>query len=376
MAQIGELELCYETFGDAGDPPLLLVMGLGTQMIGWPDGFCAAARRPRLPRHPLRQPRHRALDPLPPVPRRRRCASSLRARQARRPHYTLADMADDGIGLLGRARDRARARRRRLDGRHDRPADGGPPPGPRALARLDHVQHRPPLEGPPGLRVYPLFMRRPAREPRRGDRVDAARRCAMIGSPGFPFEEDALRAVAQQSFERGHDPAGSARQLAAILTRATATPELRELDRADRRDPRHARPARHAVRRARDGRRRSPAPGSSRSTAWATTSRAARGTGSWTPWWRTRSARMRPRGTPPPRSLPRVDVAHPPRRRRGAGPTCARSGSSCTTTTRRSAARRSGRTSTTTPRGRRAARSTASSSPAAASPRWPSATAS
>src|SRR4051794_26659293 len=36
----GEIEIAYETFGDAGNPPVLLVMGLATQMIGWPDDFC------------------------------------------------------------------------------------------------------------------------------------------------------------------------------------------------------------------------------------------------------------------------------------------------------------------------------------------------
>ena len=34
------ITLCYETFGDDADPPLILIMGLGTQMIGWPDEFC------------------------------------------------------------------------------------------------------------------------------------------------------------------------------------------------------------------------------------------------------------------------------------------------------------------------------------------------
>ena len=34
------IEIAYESFGRASDPPLLLVMGLGTQMLGWPDGFC------------------------------------------------------------------------------------------------------------------------------------------------------------------------------------------------------------------------------------------------------------------------------------------------------------------------------------------------
>ena len=35
------ITLCYETFGDPADPPALLVMGLGTQMIAWHEDFCA-----------------------------------------------------------------------------------------------------------------------------------------------------------------------------------------------------------------------------------------------------------------------------------------------------------------------------------------------
>src|ERR1700716_4028188 len=36
------IDIAYERFGDAQASPVLLVMGLGTQMLGWPDGFCAA----------------------------------------------------------------------------------------------------------------------------------------------------------------------------------------------------------------------------------------------------------------------------------------------------------------------------------------------
>jgi pimeloyl-ACP methyl ester carboxylesterase len=38
----GVIEICYETFGDEQSPPLLLVMGLGAQMIAWPDDWCRA----------------------------------------------------------------------------------------------------------------------------------------------------------------------------------------------------------------------------------------------------------------------------------------------------------------------------------------------
>jgi len=41
----GDIELAYETFGDPGQPPVVLVMGLAMQMIAWPDEFCGAIRR-------------------------------------------------------------------------------------------------------------------------------------------------------------------------------------------------------------------------------------------------------------------------------------------------------------------------------------------
>jgi pimeloyl-ACP methyl ester carboxylesterase len=41
-ARHGDIEICYETFGDRRRPPLLLVMGLGAQMIAWADDWCTA----------------------------------------------------------------------------------------------------------------------------------------------------------------------------------------------------------------------------------------------------------------------------------------------------------------------------------------------
>jgi pimeloyl-ACP methyl ester carboxylesterase len=38
----GDIEVCYETFGDEQAPALLLVMGLGAQMTAWPDDWCRA----------------------------------------------------------------------------------------------------------------------------------------------------------------------------------------------------------------------------------------------------------------------------------------------------------------------------------------------
>ncbi|HYI20189.1 MAG TPA: alpha/beta hydrolase, partial [Solirubrobacteraceae bacterium] len=47
-----------------------------------------------------------------------------------------------------------------------------------------------------------------------------------IGSPDYPFDEDEIRDIAVRSYERGYDPAGAGRQLAAILAAGDRTREL------------------------------------------------------------------------------------------------------------------------------------------------------
>src|ERR671926_805105 len=97
MAAVGEVELCYETFGDSADPALLLIMGLGTQMVAWHDDFCEqlAGRGFFVIRHDNRDiGRSTHLSHLP--------APSLwkLATRDRNPPYTLADMAGDSVGVL------------------------------------------------------------------------------------------------------------------------------------------------------------------------------------------------------------------------------------------------------------------------------------
>ena len=41
FASAGDLTLCYETFGSPSDPTMLLIMGMGFQLVHWPDAFCS-----------------------------------------------------------------------------------------------------------------------------------------------------------------------------------------------------------------------------------------------------------------------------------------------------------------------------------------------
>ncbi len=97
FTSVGEIELAYETFGERADPPVLLVMGLGSQMIYWPDELCEAlaADGYLVVRFDNRDAgRSSVLDRHEPPDLRRVVAGELEA------PYLLADMAADAVGLL------------------------------------------------------------------------------------------------------------------------------------------------------------------------------------------------------------------------------------------------------------------------------------
>ena len=94
----GGIELAYERFGDPADPPLLLVMGLATQMLGWADEFCAglAARGLSVVRFDNRDiglSTHLHDAPEPDV-------MAAVGGDLSSASYTLSDMARDTAGLL------------------------------------------------------------------------------------------------------------------------------------------------------------------------------------------------------------------------------------------------------------------------------------
>jgi pimeloyl-ACP methyl ester carboxylesterase len=226
MAQVGELELCYETFGDPAAPPMLLVMGLGTQLVGWPDGFCAALadRGFHVVRYDNRDiGRSTHLRHVRPP-----TTSQLLRRDRAAAAYDLGDMAADGVGLLDALElPTAHVVGASMGGMIAQVMAARHPDRVASLASvMSNTGHR--WRGMPGLRVYPMFLRRPARD--RAGAIDAAVQAfRVIGSPGFPFDEAELRSIAERSYDRGHDPAGTARQLAAILASGDRATDLRRI---------------------------------------------------------------------------------------------------------------------------------------------------
>jgi pimeloyl-ACP methyl ester carboxylesterase len=98
LAPVGGLQLAYETIGDPGGVPTLLVAGLGSQMLRWDEGFCGllADRGRFVVRFDNRDVgRSSSIDggPRPDV------VAALGG-DASSASYTLEDMADDAVGLL------------------------------------------------------------------------------------------------------------------------------------------------------------------------------------------------------------------------------------------------------------------------------------
>jgi pimeloyl-ACP methyl ester carboxylesterase len=221
--RVGDVDIAYETFGDPSQPALLLVMGLATQMIAWHDDFCAelAGRGFHVIRFDNRDVgRSSAMRDLP-APTLRQLALRSKAAAA----YTLSDMAADAMGLL----DHLGIERAHVVGA----SMGGMIAQTIAIEHPDRVLSLASImsntgarwSGQPKLATYRVLLGTPPKE--RDKYVDHVQKVyKVIGSPDLDRDEDDLRRLAARSYDRGLNPAGSGRQLAAIIAGGDRTERL------------------------------------------------------------------------------------------------------------------------------------------------------
>ena len=222
LARVNGIELCYETFGDRSDPPALLVMGLGTQMLAWPDDFCAelARRGFFVTRYDNRDVGHSTrFDGMrPPRPRQ------LLTRRVR-PVYTLADMADDAAGLIAELGfESAHVVGASMGGMIGQMLAINRPERVRSLVSIMSTTGSR-FVGQPAAAIYPFFLKpMPKSKPEYLER--GMKLWSVIGSPGFPRDDGEIRDLLERSYERGLSPAGTMRQLAAIVAAGNRTGDL------------------------------------------------------------------------------------------------------------------------------------------------------
>lgn len=227
--QVGEVELCYESLGEG--EPLLLVMGIGVQLVFWPEELCQAlaGRGFRVIRFDNRDVGQSSrMDHLGVPDVRREILRWSMGLPVRAP-YRLDAMADDAAGLVhALGLERVHVIGVSMGGmiaqllaiRH-----------PRRVASLTSIMSHPGdrWSAIPRPRALRALLRPPARtrEAMQDSWVEFFR---VVGSPGFAFDEAGIRERAGLHFDRGVSPRGVARQLLAILAASDRRPALRELE--------------------------------------------------------------------------------------------------------------------------------------------------
>lgn len=221
------LTIEYETHGDPARPALLLVMGLGAQLVYWHDDFCEAFADQGffVIRYDNRDT-GRSSRTVGPVPRISQALAGDRSQAT----YTLVDMAEDGVGLLdGLGIDAAHVVGVSMGGMIAQHMAIRHPQRVRSLCSIMSAPTGDMSSDPPSAEANAVLLRTPPRSRQEAvtQAIEAAR---VIGSPGFVLDESEVRARTMLSYDRGFHPLGIARQYAAILGSGDWRDKLATLD--------------------------------------------------------------------------------------------------------------------------------------------------
>jgi pimeloyl-ACP methyl ester carboxylesterase len=224
-AKTNGIEIEYNTVGDAGGTPLLLIAGLGSQLTSWDDELCAAlaGRGFFLIRYDNRDAglstRMEAAGPAD-------MAAAISGNP--KPAYSLDDLANDAVGLLDALG---------IPAAHIVGASMGG-----YIAQLVAINHPERtlsltsiISGPAvaeGVQAKPeglatLIVPSPATREERIEQSMWIRR-ALIG-PGDPYDEARERSRAERNIDRAYYPAGTERQLVSVLAAHNRLDLLRKL---------------------------------------------------------------------------------------------------------------------------------------------------
>ena len=221
------IQIEYETFGDSSSPPLILIMGLSAQMIFWYDEFCQllADQNHYVIRFDNRGVGLSSKFEEAGVPNiMEAMTAALQGEKVESP-YTLDDMADDSVGLLSSLGiDRAHICGASMGGMIAQTVGYRHPSRILSLISIMSTTGNPELPQPKPEVMEVLIT--PAPVEREANIEHGLKVWKIIGSPGFPFEEDLVRDVVTRSYDRCFYPQGMVRQMTAIMAHGNRKPFL------------------------------------------------------------------------------------------------------------------------------------------------------
>lgn len=226
----------YEFFGDPSHPTVMLVMGLGMQLVGWPDEFC----------HDLAQSGFRVLrfdnrdiglsSHLDHLGKPNLLWGLLKRRIGLSIHapYSLTDMAQDAVALLDALNiEHAHVVGASMGGMIAQLVAGMAPQRVLTLTSIMSSSGAPGLPGPTPKAQAALLKRPPkaAYQPHRRDQLveHYLHTGKIIRSPAFPMSEEARRARIRRGLDRSIHPEGVLRQLMAIAQGPDRSPILQNI---------------------------------------------------------------------------------------------------------------------------------------------------
>jgi pimeloyl-ACP methyl ester carboxylesterase len=224
------IQLCYETFGDPANPPMVLIMGLAAQMIVWDDEFCTllAARGFWVVRFDNRDIGMSTRFPKARTPRFAELMLAQATRIKFRVPYTLRDMAADTVGLM----DALGIRSAHVVGA----SMGGAiaqeiailfPSRVRSMTSIMSSTGDPKLPGPKPRALAVLAKKVPL--DREGYIREYVHTWSVLAGDHFPFNAERTARQGAASYDRGINPPGVARQLLAIIASGNRRKALRSV---------------------------------------------------------------------------------------------------------------------------------------------------
>lgn len=221
------LDIAYEELGDRAHPTLLLIMGLATQLVHWPDGFLDALLRRKL--HLVRFDNRDAgrsthMRDAPPANLPAALAGDLSSAS-----YNLSDMAADAVGLLDALGiEAAHLVGASMGGAIAQTVAIEHPHRVRSLTTMMSTTGDPAVGQAHPSTLQAMFAGPPA-QTRDEVIARAVRMAQVVGSPAYPNDPAALAARAALAYDRGHDEAAIARQAVATVASGDRTALLRTL---------------------------------------------------------------------------------------------------------------------------------------------------